>query len=240
VTLILVREAAPVPELPAGAVLIGKAYDFTPSGATFDGQVALTLGYDVNSLPEGITSIWIATYHTSPGWEALTAQQNRVAGADSVTASFSRFSIFAVLAAVRGASFSAANLNISPSQRTLWPAFPLIRLSGREVNISADASNNGGQQGTYALSLIVDSQVKGQKSISLSPSQTQKVTFSLRGVGFGRHAVQLGGVTGQFVTSFSINWWLLVAIILVLALLGWLISRYVRGRTKRREKGQPA
>jgi hypothetical protein len=246
VTLVQIREAGQVPRLPDNSVLVGEAYEFTPSGATFDGQVRITLGYDPQALPQLTSSIWIGSYQTPSGWGMLVSEQNRVAGVGQLTAAVPHFSIFAVLAGTTPgvlrsanlqtptdtipASFRSTNLQISPVRRAMWRFFPVIELKGCEVTVSADAVNEGGQSGTYGVELTIDGKKIGQTDLTLDPLEAQSVTFGINGIAFGQHTIEVGGISGLFVTSFSINWWLPVALVLVLGAIGWLISRWMRAK----------
>ena len=112
----------------------------------------------------------------------------------------------------------------------MWRFFPVIELKGCEVTVSADAVNEGGQSGTYGVELAIDGKKIGQTDLTLAPLEAQSVTFGINGIAFGQHTIEVGGISGLFVTSFSINWWLPVALVLVLGAIGWLISRWMRAK----------
>ena len=106
VTLIEIREAGATP-LPANTVIVGNAYDFEPSNITFSNTtfnqpVWLTLGYDVNNLPEGVTSVTLAYYTAETGWTELEPKTEGgvVAGVGKLTVPLDHFTIFAILAKV--------------------------------------------------------------------------------------------------------------------------------------------
>lgn len=215
VDLIQIRDASQVPALPGSTVLVGRAYDFTPSGATFDGRLDVTLGYDVNALPKRPTSIWLGVFRTSSGWQQLDTNQNTVASVGRLTASVPHFSVFAVLAGVPPASFRSANLDVTRSQHSYWPGFPFLKIFGREVRVTADATNQGGQAGSNVVTVTIDGRSRGEQTVTLEVDQSQRVTFDIDHVSFGRHTVKVGDLSGQFVTSITINWWVAIGSILL-------------------------
>ncbi len=85
------------PPAPAGAKIIGYAYDYTPNGATFKPTAALTLKYDPGLVPEGFdeSKLVIAYYDTiASRWVGLPSVVNTVQ--HTVTAQVGHFSLFAV------------------------------------------------------------------------------------------------------------------------------------------------
>ncbi len=100
VTLIEIREAAELPELPPNTVVVGPAYKFEPSGIAFDKSVRLTLGYDLNQLPEDVTSVALAYHTAEAGWMQLKGEIGVVAEVSKLTAPIDHFTIFAILAEV--------------------------------------------------------------------------------------------------------------------------------------------
>jgi hypothetical protein len=87
------------PTLPDNCRLIGLAYDFKPNGATFDPFITITLKYDPNSLPEGVSeqNMCIAYTSTSSGfWYRLQSVVDPVN--HSISAQATHFTVFAILA----------------------------------------------------------------------------------------------------------------------------------------------
>jgi uncharacterized repeat protein (TIGR01451 family) len=99
VLLVVIRETAS-PQLPQNTVLIGSAYNFEPSGTTFDKPIKLTLAYDVNDLPERVRSVGTAYYLAVPGWTYLETESDIVAELGRLTSPVNHFTVFAVLAQV--------------------------------------------------------------------------------------------------------------------------------------------
>jgi hypothetical protein len=99
VRFIEIIEAETLPELPPNTVVLGKAYEFRPSGITFNIPFALTLSYDVNELPENVTSVVLAYYTADSGWAGLPALEGVVlAELGKLTAVVDHFTVFAILA----------------------------------------------------------------------------------------------------------------------------------------------
>ena len=133
ITLIEIRETW-APELPENTQLVGKAYEFKPSGTVFDKPIKLTLGYNANELPDEVISVGAAYYTIRDGWIYLETEATSVAELGKLTAPVNHFTVFAVLAKVTmpqlppeptptpepepgkvPALFSLNNLSITPS-----------------------------------------------------------------------------------------------------------------------------
>jgi hypothetical protein len=90
-----------LPPAPAGAYIIGCAYDYKPNGATFNPPITLTLKYDKGLLPAGVdaSKLVIAFYNTATSkWEVVSGSAvDTVKG--TITVQISHFTMFAVYAA---------------------------------------------------------------------------------------------------------------------------------------------
>ncbi len=85
------------PAPPAGAYVIGCAYDYQPDGATFDPPITITLKYDDGNLPPGVAEadLVMAMYKAGSGtWLVLPSTVDTVNNV--VTAQVSNFCYFAV------------------------------------------------------------------------------------------------------------------------------------------------
>jgi hypothetical protein len=246
VSAIKIRIAKETPPLPAGTVVIGNAYDCTPSGITFDGRVRLTLGYTVSALPAQVSSIRMAVYTPDTGWTDCQTESG-VAGIGSLTARVEHFSVFAILATTGSSEtqandnnpvFSAAHLKVAPNRSTYWPFFPLLVLDGMNVSVTTDVTNSGGVDGTWDLLLKVDGKDREIAQVALNTSETKTVTFTIHGSSQGEHTVQVAGLSGQYVTKWTINWWLLIVVALILAVAGWIVFLAVRRWRLARVRGR--
>jgi hypothetical protein len=260
VTLIEIREAQ-APELPENTRLVGKAYEFKPSGTVFDKQIRLTLGYNVNELPDHVTSIGAAYYTTMGGWTYLQTETTSLAELGKLTAPVNHFTVFAVLAkvsvapeikpptepapkpgpapepappAIVPALFNLSNLSVTPSVSRFFEKVPYIIRTGEETLITVDVTNNGGQTGSYTAVLIISGTERERKEITLEPGQTRTVSFTVTGNDYGSYTVLIGNLTGNFLSELWINWWLIAGSFVFIGLIIWLI-RYLY---KRRKQGQ--
>ena len=225
VTLIKITRPAQTPELPPHAVAVAGAFDFTPSGTVFDKSVRLTLGYDVHTLPAQVASLVLARYSPEAGWQELESEGGTVAALGSLSAPVDHFTFYALLATPAGAGVSAANLAVTPLQDKGWRIiFPLTH-TGREVVIEAEFTNSGGQSGLFDAILKVDGEVKDHQLLVLGPNETKTVTFRLNGIVPGNHTVELANLSGEFTTSYRVNWWVIAVLVVILIALGWLFKK---------------
>ena len=89
-----------LPPAPAGAYIIGCAFDYQPDGATFSPPITLTIKYDPGLLPAGFdeSKLVIASYDTATGkWVVYPSIVDTVN--HTITAQISHFTLFAVYAA---------------------------------------------------------------------------------------------------------------------------------------------
>lgn len=87
----------PASSPPAGGRLIGKVYDFGPSGTKFKSPVTITIAYEAKKLPIGVaeSSLAVVTYD---GKDWVPIADNRVnAGADTVSGETDHFSLFGLM-----------------------------------------------------------------------------------------------------------------------------------------------
>lgn len=239
-----IREAE-APLLAADTVIVGNAYDFEPSNITFDQPIRITLGYD--NLPEDVASIALAYYTATTGWTELKPEGGVVAGEGKLTAPVDHFTIFAILAELNPpppppppsspppapAAFKVDNLQITPSQFRIWEPVTFVVKTGEEVAISAYVTNYGGQEGKYTAILKVNGATQATEEIILGSGQGQQISFTLTENEPGLYTVDIGGLSGEFVTSLWTNWWLMGGILAALILIGWLAWYY--GYYRRRQ-----
>jgi uncharacterized repeat protein (TIGR01451 family) len=260
VTRIEIREVAS-PELPENTQLIGKAYEFKPSMTVFDKPVRLTLGYNVNELPEGVTSVGVAFYNPVVGWTYLEAEATSVAELGKLTAPVNHFTIFAILAEVPAsepepepkpepeptpepepelpepASFGLSNLTITLSEYRVFEQLTYYLRTGAEATITAEITNSGGQTGNYRAVLILNGLEQQGITVTLEPGQTQTVVFDIVAPQTGTYTVAIGELTGEFVSELWVNWWLIAGSGAAVILLAWLIWYIIQ---RRKQKPTPA
>jgi len=124
-----------IPPAPAGAYIIGCAYDYTPNNATFNPPVTLTLRYDPNILPAGVDArtLALAYYDSTAGkWvprPSTVATLNHI-----VTAQVSHFTLFAVYAPAPVAT-PTPTATVTPAPPTSTPTPSPV--SGKKTNPGA-------------------------------------------------------------------------------------------------------
>jgi uncharacterized repeat protein (TIGR01451 family) len=235
VTLIQIRETE-APPLPGNTRLVGKAYEFSPSGTVFDKAIKLTLGYNVDELPVGVTSVGAAYYTTGGGWVYLPPESASVAELGKLTSQVSHFTVFAVLATVaetpgsgwvvkNPASFKLNNLKITPSVSRIFDRVPFVIITGNEVSVAVDITNNGGEPGNYAAILKINGTDRETKWLTVEPGKTSTVTFKTTLDKRGSYLIQIGDLTGDFIRTLWINWLLSAGIIAGLILVCWFVIR---------------
>ncbi len=94
----MVAYTGTTPQLPESTHIIGNPYDLRPDGAMFDPAIEITLNYDPNSIPEGVSEEDMAIAYfdaTSEEWVELESDVHT--GALTVTAEVNHFTVFAIL-----------------------------------------------------------------------------------------------------------------------------------------------
>ncbi len=250
VTYIVIRRAE-IQQLPQNTELAGGAYNITPSGTAFDKPINLSLGLKVEDLPDEFISIGMAYYDPDLGWRHLNSVRNQVAGAESLTSTLNHFTVFAILVEVpeeteivtppvqpgpdsqppAAASFVLSNLSITTSESKTWKGLTFVTRYGEDAEITLDATNIGGQTGTYQVFLLLNGARVDTLTINLAPEETQHIVFNVTGNEPGIYTVHVGELTGEFESSFWINWWLMAgftAAFILLVLLSVYLIR-IRG-----------
>ncbi|MFC1875320.1 Ig-like domain-containing protein [Chloroflexota bacterium] len=229
------------PPLEESTVVIRATYIIMPLNVTFSLPVIFTLGYGIDELPEDVSSIDMANYEEVAGWAYLEAKGDVVAGIGELSTDIEESGIYAILAGVTPqvppASFQLANLKISLSLSKVWgfPTF-MIRV-GEDATVTALISNFGGQGGTYTASLKKDGVVIATQDVTLSPGQNQTITFDITGNEPGDYTVEIGGLSGEFTSTFWINWWLISGLSAALIFIAW--AGWYYGYHRKKHKNMP-
>jgi hypothetical protein len=224
-------------------VIVGKVYDFEPSNITFSQPIRLTLGYNINDLPENAISIALAYYTVESGWVELEAESGMVAEIGKLTAPVDHFTTFAVIASVpppplpppapaapaahaAPAAFELSNLSITPSFSKVWELLTFVIKTGEQVTITADVTNYGGQEGNYEAILKINGVTQDSQEITLGGGQHQKIVFTVTENKSGSYTVEIGNLSGEFQSLLWFNWWLIAGLIAAFILLAWLAWYY--------------
>jgi hypothetical protein len=225
VKLIEITEATP-PSLPASTVIVGSAYNFSPSGITFSQPVNLTLGYNVGDLPEDTLALSMEYYSSEEGWVELESESSQVAEIGSLTGTTEHFTVFAILADLP--SFEVSNLSITPSETDIWGFLAFAVRTGAEAVITIDVANNANHEASYTVSLQVNGEIRATQEITLVPGQSEQVVFTITGNEPGQYVIVVDDLSEEFTSSLRINWLLIIDIFLILALIGLLAWWYRR------------
>jgi len=178
-----------IPELSEDYLLLGKAYNFSPSGATFDPYLKLTLAYEEDAISEGVTEgdLYIAYYNTD--WVPLNSiidiERNRI------SADVTHFALFAIMAKSPPplpAEFIVSNLAINHAK--VKP--------GDEVTITIDVKNIGGMEGSYAIGLLINNVLEETKRVILAPKAVTTVSFAVIKDKPGIYSVDVNSLTRSF------------------------------------------
>ena len=222
------------PPLPPYTVYVGDAYDFAPSGVTFDKQVRLTLGYNVDDLPADALRVLMAYYGSEEVWTELETESTQVADIGTLTGFFNHLTIFATLAEVPEVPrFEVSNLSVAPSRREIWPFLNFAVVTGEEAVVSVDVANVGNHEASHTVILEVNGETTDTQDAYLTPGHSEEVAFVLSDNEPGRNVVVVEDLTGEFTHSLWINWALIIGlgaallIIIVLAFFGvrWYLRR---------------
>ncbi|MFC1991035.1 CARDB domain-containing protein, partial [Chloroflexota bacterium] len=164
--------------------IIGSVYDIGPDGAQFDPPASLTLRYDEESIPEGISEedLYIATWNEeSQEWERMESTLN--SEDDSIDTLLAHFSTYTIMAD-RLADFALSELTIIPAEVSI----------GEDVTINVLVTNTSNITGNYEAILKIDDIVKETKEITLAGSDNTTVSFLVTGENIGTYSVDVGGL----------------------------------------------
>ncbi|HEY40240.1 MAG TPA: PKD domain-containing protein [Dehalococcoidia bacterium] len=195
-TSITILTTEDIPAAPAGSAIIGQVYDFGPDGATFSPAVTLTVEYDPNELPAGVSEedLVLAFWDVDAGEWVILGDSAVDADANTISASVSHFTAFAVLSSdTRPAAFTCSGLTISPAEVE----------AGETVTISVTVSNSGDLEGTYQLVLNINGVAVATEDVTLAGGTSQHVSFTTAQDAAGEYTVGIGDLTGSFTVTTS-------------------------------------
>ncbi|UCH42494.1 MAG: hypothetical protein JSW16_06695 [Dehalococcoidales bacterium] len=177
-------------------LIIGSIYDIKPDGATYDPAITLTITYDPDIIPDGISAgdLVIATWDEDTGaWVNL---EGCIVDTEttSISVQISHFTPFAIRApesAPIPATFTTSDLTISPSQVEV----------GENVTISALITNTGNLSGSYEVTLEIDNVVEATEEVTLDGGASRMVYFTTAKDSAGTYTVSVSNLTGTFMVS---------------------------------------
>jgi len=237
--LIVIRELEDIPELPENTTAL-MAFNITPADAAFNRDIFLTLG--IPEVPENALNVTMAYYDDVEGaWVLLDSEAGGPSGVAELTLSapINHFSIFGVLAELEPtppsapANFVGTGLSIEPSvEKNIF-----VTKWGESVTITFNLENKGGQAGPYPVALKLNGETVATQTVTLNPGESKQLSFTVSDLDYGQYEVEVGGLDGEFTTSRTIAWWLIVVIIVGVGLIIWGV---VWSRRRRRATQQEA
>jgi len=190
----LIMDEPPPP--PKGAHIIGLAYDFQPSGVTFEPPITLSFNYDPADIPEGIAEedLVIAYYDEAAGeWVELEGCVVDPV-TKTITASVSHFTTFANIwappppPAPAPAAFSVTHLSVKP-----------LEVQPKEaVTITLWVANTGGTEGSYNVALKINGVKEAEKRVTIAAGRSQTVSFTVSRKDAGSYSALVDGLSGSF------------------------------------------
>ncbi len=227
------------------------------SHVTFGKPIVLLLRYDPDAVDDDML-VFVAQFDPELGeWVPLLPDPGGIAGTGELRVVASSFSMFAILAEPLPeappepppaptpappapepesppAHFVIGDLSIIPSERFVGIGnIAFVIESGKNVTVSADISNDGGQIGNYSASLIINGETASSREITLGPDQGQEVTFTLSGNEPGHYIIQMDDQRGEFTVVRWTNWPLIAGLATAFGLLVWGVWYLVYRRRRR-------
>ncbi len=193
-----------VPNPPPGSNIIGFVYNCEPSGATFDPPITLTMHYDPDALPEGVTeeSLTIAFWNGSE-WIFLEGIVDTVN--HTVTVSISHFSKFAMMHELPttppdSEGSSTSGVSTAPGEGT--PSTPTTT-SPASTQPEVTQTTPEITETPPEVTPETPAAPPAPPAIPPAPAQPEQKAF---------------------------NWWWIIVIVVGLAIIGWIVFRFTRKR----------
>ena len=205
VPIIDVKETG-MPPLSEDQVGISQAYSFQPSGVNFSQPITITLGYGVNEISQGISSVGLAYYSDSDGWIILPTG-GALAALGQSTGIVDHFTVFAVIAERAPASFYLSNLEVSSYTEKIWETVSFVITNGQRAHLNVDVVNDGGMPGIYQGTLKINGRDAEDRYVMLNPGQEGKLFFNLHGLEPGHYTVEIGGLQGELTVQRLYNYY---------------------------------
>ena len=187
---ILPQGSATLPP-PEGGFIVGSPFKMGPDGATFSPPIIISFVYNETLIPTGIqeSQLKIAYFNVATQEWIILNDCKVDTGRNTITASLSHFSIYAVTGySPKTSIFSVRNLEVSPAEAS----------AGEKVAISAVVVNNGDTAGTYEVKLEIDNKPVVYQEVNLSGHTEQTVTFMISEDVSGTYTIRVNELTGSF------------------------------------------
>jgi hypothetical protein len=225
-------------EAPEGMTIISPIYDLTAyqdkrkqipcSLVSYEPAATVLLHYDLDLLSAGASEPVIGLFsHADNQWVLLQPAEGIVAEPGIATGVMDYFaSPFAVLASAppeetpepppanpSPAHFVASGLSITPAEVN----------TGEAVTISLNVANDGEENGTYTVELLINGSGIDSKIVTLGGGENQAVSFAFSASEAGNYDASAAGLNGSFTVLKSSMWWIYLIIAAVVVLAGVLV-----------------
>ena|GEM_PF-2045995 len=223
------------PSLPSGYSKIGAVYEMRAlandeaTEASLVGNVTLTVRVDPLGLPSTTRSLAL--------FEAAADDWTRAEGSNTVSWEASgrltvlgRYVVGASGQAEEGVPFFLAlNATARPMARDywFWP-FIFFTISGASAEVEVQLINNGGGDGTCIIVAELDGRYAAHQAVTLNEGETANVTLLVDEIPDGGHNIGVTGRTLDVTRALWINWVLIAAIIITVAIVLYVWRRYGR------------
>jgi hypothetical protein len=84
--------------------------------------------------------------------------------------------------------------------------------------------------------LKLNGQAVDTETVTIGAGKSKQVSFTQSGLDYGQYDVEVAGLSGDFTTSRTINWWLIIAIIVAIGLIIWGVAWARRRRRKAQQE----
>ncbi|MFC1933724.1 hypothetical protein ACFLXX_01055 [Chloroflexota bacterium] len=178
------------PAPPEYSSLIGPSYDLGPGGASFDPGILLTIAYEEELIPAGVSEekMGIATRDDESGSWVMLTDSTVNPGLNTISTTVDHFTLFSILAHAHPAIFTVSGLSITPGQVN----------TGEDINISVIVTNSGDLAGNYRVVLVIDNVIISEREVSVESGDSEEVTFITGRGRAGTYAVGVNGLSGTF------------------------------------------
>jgi len=230
------------PPFQTGAGMVSLAYDFQPSGTTFNQPATATFRYDPTLIPAGVaaTSLQISYFdNTESSWIAVPATVDTTS--HTISAQITHFTTYAItygVTPVTQTTTTSTTTTIQTPEATTTTATPVILTTpvvtslaatfkadsltinpgtvkpGENVNIYLTITNTGDITGTDTVVLKINDVTVNSYDITIDGGLSKVVTFNANRSVSGNYLVEVAGLNGNFSVSKSITpvWFWLIGV----------------------------
>jgi hypothetical protein len=179
------------------SIKTGKNLSFSLSATDPDNDY---LVYSVTNLPPGATfNSRTGEFSWTPGYDQAGTYDVHFEVSDGSLTDAEDITITVydadIVTETRQSIISVSSLRITPSKAS----------TGKNINITVTATNNGNSTGIYEVIMMINGIVEGSKTITLAAGASQNVKFSTSKQVPGTYQVDVNGLTGSFLIETPSN-----------------------------------